>query len=241
MQPLSRVKPGGVLSTWGGQIKLSTRPEVAAKVADCIAAWSNIEESLCIFLSMLLHASENAITAMLAATESRAAQLRMIEAAAKAEMPQNYFDSFSVLLTSQIRPAMKERDKLAHWCWGISDEIPDALLIMKPSDNVTGELEALKIQAATAEPMVKVENKREVFVVTAGDLDRMYERFDVARENLRFATALVWSKNTTQERDQVHEMLLKSPQIRSGLEALNAGRQRKQESQPTSPPAEQSG
>ncbi len=214
MQPLSRVKPGRVLSTWGGKIRLSTRPEVAAKVADCIAAWSNIEESLCFFLSMLLHASENAVTAMLAATESRAAQLRMIEAAAKAEMSQKYYDSFSVLLTSQIRPAIKDRDKLAHWCW---------------------------VQEVTAEPLVKVESKREVFVVTAPDLERMYGRFDTARENLRFATALVWSKNTAQERDKAHEMLLQSPQIRSGLEVLNAGREKTQESRPTSPPPEQSG
>lgn len=241
MQPLSRVKPGRVLSTWGGQIKLSTRPQVAAKVADCIASWSNIEQSLCFFLSMLLHASENAITAMLAATESRAAQLRMIEAAAMAEMPQNYYDSFSVMLTSQIRPAMKERDKLAHWCWGVSDELPDDLLIMKPSETVTSQLEAIKVQAVTAKPLVRIESKREIFVVTAGDMDRTYDRFEAARESLRCATGMVWVKNTPQERDQAHVLLLQSPQIRSGLEALNASRQKKSESQPPSPAPEPSG
>ncbi len=241
MQPLSRVKPGRVLSTWGGKIRISSRPKVAPKVADCIASWSNIEQSLCFFLSMLLHASENAITAMLAATESRAAQLRMIEAAAMAEMPQNYYESFSVTLTAQIRPVMKDRDKLAHWCWGITDELPDDLLIMKPSENVSSQLEAIKIQAVTAEPLVKVESKREIFVVTADDLDRMYDRFEAAAESLRYATGMVWAKNTQEERDKAHALLLKVPQIRSGLEARNANLQKTKESQPSSRSAEPSG
>jgi hypothetical protein len=59
---------------------------------------------------MMLHANEKAVAAMYAALENRAAQLRMIAAAAKSALPLEYCDVISVLIKVSIRPTMRYRD-----------------------------------------------------------------------------------------------------------------------------------
>ncbi len=121
MQPLNLVKP--VQTTeWGNHSVMAMRPSVAVKVAQYIAQWAEIVVMLGMFLAFLLHAHEAAVLAMYSALDNRAAQLRMISSAAAASLPQSHVDVISELMTSQIRPAMKHRDKFVHWCWGFTDE-----------------------------------------------------------------------------------------------------------------------
>lgn len=114
---------------------------MAAKVAQCISQFSEIE-----FLGLLLHANEKGVVAMCSGVENRAAQLRLIESAAQASVPPRHFEVLSALMSTVIRPAMRERDKLAHWAWGFSRELPDALFISKPSRTLDGLMEALRSQ-----------------------------------------------------------------------------------------------
>jgi hypothetical protein len=57
MQPLSKVKPDAI-THWGQGDAMIHRPNVAVKVAQYIAHWSDIETLLGLFLSLLLHAHE---------------------------------------------------------------------------------------------------------------------------------------------------------------------------------------
>jgi hypothetical protein len=114
MQPLSRVKPDAI-TDWGDPTSMTKRPTLAAKVARSIAQWSEIELHLGAFLGLLLHTNQDAAVAMYSGLENRSAQLRMILSAAKASVPPEHFDVLSVLFSAVIRPAMRERDKLAHW------------------------------------------------------------------------------------------------------------------------------
>jgi hypothetical protein len=122
---------------------MSLRPNLAIKVARCIAQWSEIEVHLGAFLGFLLHAHPKAAWAMYTKIDNRAAQLRMITAAAEASVPANHFDVISILLSSILRPVMRERDKLAHWTWGHSEHLPDALLISEPAETLDGLMRVL--------------------------------------------------------------------------------------------------
>jgi hypothetical protein len=242
MQPLSLVKPVQ-FTEWGDRSAMSLRPEIAVKVAQCIAHWSEIETMLGIFLGFLLHANEDAILAMYAAVDNRAAQLRMISSAANAALPRDHADVISVLMTAFIRPAMKYRDKLAHWCWGYSDELPDCLLIRDASLHRAGFALALKAQGGT-KPVLKSAvptNHTTIFVITGPDLDRFLNELSYAELQLRTAMATVWISNTPEQRVGLLQRLSNEPRIQAGLTRLRKGHQNNQDIPPQTPPSEQSG
>jgi hypothetical protein len=197
MQPLSRVKPNAV-THWGDQNTISLRPQVAIKIAECIAAWTEIETLLGLFLSFLLHATPKAALAMYAGVENRAAQLRMLETAASAELPQDHYDVIATLFTAYVRPAMKERDKLAHWCWGHSPDLPDALLLTEPANKTHGLYRANEIGRGALADIPTLFGA--IYVVREGDLVRRLDRFRKTEMLIRVAGATVWSLVAPQER-----------------------------------------
>jgi hypothetical protein len=240
MQPLSRVKPDSI-SSWGDPETMSLRPDLAAKVARCVSQWSEIELHLGAFLGFLLHAHPRAAWAMYTKVENRAAQLRMITAAAEASVPADHFDVLSVLISSILRPVMRERDKLAHWAWGHSDQLPDALLISEPAETLDGLMRVLKLYPGIEKAGVAT-NFDQIFVIRQPDLDAMIRRSMMAKVHLRIAMGTVWEDNSAQERARLLRQLSNVLQIREGLSRLNADRQKKQatETPPESKPGEKS-
>ncbi len=242
MQPLNRVKY--VYATdWGSNHKVMlTRPALAAKVAQCIAYWAEIEVSLGMFLAFLLHANEKAVLAIYTGLENRAAQLRMIESAASAILPQDHADIVSVVLNALVRPSMRYRDKLAHWCWGFTDELPDALLIRDQEQHLARLAEGLRKQAETRVPINIVgADHSTIFVVRDGDLDRYLDQLSKLELILRQTMASAWAANTEEKRAEYYQRLSIEPQLQAGLVKLRKGRQTTPETPPPSSPPSQSG
>ena len=115
---------------------MANRPQVAIKIAECIAEWANIKSMLGIFLGFLLHSKAETALNMYMALDNRAAQLRLLESAAKSELSILQFDLFEVLMDQFLRPIMKTRDKFAHWCWGHSPQLPNDLLLIQPTNSL---------------------------------------------------------------------------------------------------------
>ncbi len=239
MQPLSRVKPNAV-TIWGQHDTMAKRPKLAMMIAHCIAQWSEIEIHLGALLALILHANEKAAVAMYAGVENRAAQLRLIDAAAEASLPTEYYNAISVLLTAIVRPATKERDRLAHWTWGYSDELPEALLIAEPEHTLRSLMEALKTQQKSPGKDVPV-NFDKIHVVRQGDLIRTLKRFWSAKDHVRLAMGAVWEPNTPQLRAELLQRLSSVPEIQAGLIRQAEVHRKNPESQPPSPPQEPSG
>jgi hypothetical protein len=218
MRPLSRVKPDAT-TTWGDRTTMALRPQLAMKVSQCIAQWSEIEIFLGALLGVLLHANQQAAVAMYSGLENRAAQLRLITSAAKASVPANHFDVLSIFLTAVVRPVMKERDKLAHWTWGYSTDLPDSLLLSEPSYALENLMLALRTQPGIENAAVPTNFDR-VYVVRDGDLEGISKRSDAAKIHLRVAMATVWDHNSPKERAEYLLRLSNAPQVREGLERL---------------------
>jgi hypothetical protein len=142
MQPLSHVRRNALLF-FGHRDTMANRPQVAVKVGDCIAEWTNIESALAVFLGLLLHTDSKTALAMYSALENRAAQMRMLEAAARSKIEPDQFDLFLIVQEKFVRPLMKTRDKLAHWTWGYSPQLPNDLLLVDPSDSMVHHFSAL--------------------------------------------------------------------------------------------------
>jgi hypothetical protein len=215
MQPLSRVKPDAI-TIFGNPETMTLRPNLAAKVARCVAQWGE-------FLGILLHANQAAALAMYSALENRAAQQRIISAAAKASVPSDHFDVISSFLSTILRPAMKERDKLAHWLWGYSDDLPDALLLAEPPSSIESLMRAITTQPGMERAAVEADYAR-VFVIRDPDLDGIITRSVDAKFYLRVAMSSVWDHNTPQERAQYLQQLASVPLVRSALDRLAANR-----------------
>jgi hypothetical protein len=169
MQPLSHVRPDAHV-LFGHDNTMTSHPGAAVGVAECIAQWSNVEGMLGILLSFLLHAKAKTAMRMYMALENRAAQLRMLESAGDSELSElseNHRDLFHVLMNKYVRPLMRTRDKLAHWSWGYSPDLPDDLLLMESDVSLLYHHEALHIRG----PIVLDPDK--IFVVTKPYLSRV--------------------------------------------------------------------
>lgn len=239
MQPLSRVKPDAV-TQWGNPETMTLRPGLAAKVARCISQWSEIEVHCGAFLGLLLHANQEAAVAMYSGLENRAAQLRLISLAAEASLPPAHFDTISVFLTSILRPAMRERDKFAHWAWGHSDDLPEALLISEPQRSLKSLMEALRTHPGVDGAGVPVDFDK-IYVVRDTDLDGVITRSMNGKFLLRVAMATVWDYNPLQERASRLQQLSSVPEIRGGLDRLAEARKKTQAVQQPSPQPNQNG
>jgi hypothetical protein len=217
MQPLSRVSlhPNAL---FGQTDTMESRPSLAIKVADCIREYAEIETILGITLAFLLNADAKVALAMYSSVENRSAQLRMLEGAAKAKLSQDQSELLAAVLSVSVRPVMRERDKLAHWCWGYALDLPDALLLTAPDEKMAVHLGALN-------PPSSVEfNWDKVFVVTHDDLTRMLSRFRDAKDDLARFAGSVWPSNTPEQRDQVRQGLCNEPRILEGLRRLRKHR-----------------
>ena len=208
---------------------MSKRPELAAKVAQCISQWSEVEIHLGAFLGLLLHANQKAAVAMYAGLENRSAQIRLITLAAEASLPLEHFDVISALIQKVIRPAMRERDRLAHWTWGYSQDVPDALLISEPARTLMSLMRALKEQPGIDYAAVPSAFDQ-IFVIRESDLDGILKRSTEAKYYVRLAMATVWEANRQQERDLHLRELSNVPRIREGLDRLARDRQKTQAS-----------
>lgn len=237
MQPLSRVKPNAV-THWGESNTMSSRPKIAIKVAECIAEWAEIETSLGMFLGFLLHTNANTALAIYASLENRSAQFRMLDAAAASELPSDHYDAISALHAVHIRPAMRERDRLAHWCWGYSDDLPNDLLLAQPSDKTRGGVRANEAGMGGI-PTVRTDYTV-IYVITEGDLTRILERLRKTKDLIMYAASSVWQQNTPRGRAERLQQLANEPAIQAALIRQREARQKNQAAQQPSPPPEQS-
>jgi len=230
MQPLSRVNPKASV-TWGALDVMTGRPKVATKVAECIAEWADLETLLGLALAFLLDTDSKAALAIYSSIESSSAQRRMILAAAKTKLDAERFDVLTILMSAVITPVVKERNRLAHWCWAFSPEIPDCLLLCQPDQKMILHLQAVNLRRTAPEIPIDLSL---IYVFTEQDGARLADRLRAAKDQVSMFMAAIWVTNSVQQRDEFLQQLSNEPQIREGLERLNEGRRKKRE---TPPPA----
>jgi hypothetical protein len=130
-QPLSSVRSNAIVKM--GPVDLSVRPEAALWVSKCIAAWSEVEFQLGLMMTAFL--GEAAIPTVAIYLELLAFRTRVqaLAAAAPKTISLEHEQIFDALIFL-ARAATKKRDRLAHWLWTYSEQVPEALLLIDPRD-----------------------------------------------------------------------------------------------------------
>jgi hypothetical protein len=133
-QPLSMVAPNaGIRIANVGDRPLARHPNLGLLAMEAIASWSNVE-SFMLHLFITLFGGNGALaTNVFLALEIQSAKLAAILAAADTVL-QGEPEKIKLLraILAIAKTNEKSRNKLAHWTWGDSPALPDALLLANP-------------------------------------------------------------------------------------------------------------
>lgn len=224
-RPLIQVNKRAVI--WGiGQQALLRAPDVAAQAMRCIAQWSLVELSLSGVLVELLGANARPAMAMVSASTSSQAQVAALEAAAVTVLSIERGKVFKAAL-QLIRNTGKHRNRLAHWIWAFSDDVPDCLLLMDPEHYT---LAAISVAEAKLDPKASVEfryPKEFIWVYAISDLIEYREK--VLHVNYLINWLRLLGSPDLSRASQAHDQLCREPEIQKILDRQNR--------KPTSPPA----
>ena len=114
---------------------MKQRPELALLVAEVISTWSNVEVFMMRLFVDLMGGPEELAATVFLALEIQSAKSAAINAAAEEKLSVENKALLSAIL-AVVKSHQKTRDKLAHWVWGYSDQIPDGLLLTNPKDTM---------------------------------------------------------------------------------------------------------
>ncbi len=192
-QPLSRVLPnvGGLEIGNVGTRTLTQRPELALMAMEAIATWSHVENfMLRMYVELAGGAGADAAAVYLAMETATAKSAAISVLAARKLTPEN--QRLLRAIIKLVKTAQKDRDKLAHWVWGLSPDLPDALLLLDPRSLSSSH--------------------DQIYVYRSQDFQAMRQRF----ESLAKHSHLFWFilQNHVANRElQLYERLCQVPEI----------------------------
>jgi hypothetical protein len=236
MQPLSRVRPDAPIRMNDTTIAMTTRPKVAVKIAECIAEFAEVEFTLAGALGAALGSNSKIALAMYTNATSRNSQLSMLQSAVEASVPTENLEVFAVIMKKVVMPAMKDRDKLAHWCWAHSSELPDDLLLIEPT-NKTMNVGSYLLTRKAETPL----DRTRVYVLTEADLQRTFDRIRRAKLIVGGFISTIYDQNSDEERAQYLQQLKAEPEVQEALLQLRERQKNNLAAQPPSPRPDQSG
>jgi len=133
-QPLSKIMPNAsVIIGNAGDRPLARHPELAVLAIEAIASWSNVENFLLNLFIQLFGGNTSLAANVFLSLEVQSAKTSAVLAAANSvlmDKPQEIKLLKAILALAKTNE--KSRNKLAHWIWGDSPNIPDALLLANP-------------------------------------------------------------------------------------------------------------
>jgi hypothetical protein len=107
------------------------RPEVAAWIGQCITCWSWVETQTSRLFILLLGLNAESGVELYNSFGSARLEEDGIKILARSKLPPEGFEIVEALL-QVVDSHQKIRDKIAHWYWGISDQIQDGLVLIDP-------------------------------------------------------------------------------------------------------------
>jgi hypothetical protein len=127
-QPLLKICPNAGLSFTPESV--IDRPEVAAWIGQCMACWSWVETQTSRLFTLLIEVNVEA-GVELYNLGFASVKVNAIRVLARSKLATPHYKLIDALL-KVIESQEKTRNKIAHWCWGISDQIPDGLVLIDP-------------------------------------------------------------------------------------------------------------
>ena len=222
-QPLTKKYPN-VKPTFGPGF-LEDRPKAAALVARCIALWTEVETEEARLLATMLGANTEPAIALFLTLQSSRIQLAVLEAVAGVVLNEADYELFGALMKYR-ESVEKERNALAHGCFGGSPEITEGVAWIDPR-HLTQHTIRVNAAAVTDEAMAWVRSK--TFVYELGDLETIARDIENLHNQLMFFIGYLVSRRleppmTDEWRAQRYRELCAEPRVAQALAALRKNR-----------------
>lgn len=218
-KPLWKAYPNAKATFGVGYIE--DRPTAAAIVGRVVTAWADIEVQCARLLAQLMGTNIPAAAAVFGSLRSSRAQHDALTAAAEAVLNGADFDLFAAHMARRAS-LEKERNDLAHGCYGVSVAIPEHIVWVAQADYLAfsatrGDFDSFR---------------RKQFVYELGTLERIAQEIEEFYHQLGFFTgylsALEDGPNGAIFRAQRYPQLCSQPHIRQALDrARTAKREQK--------------
>ncbi len=200
-QKLSRVRPNATGCSFTADDGPSAkRPELAVLVTRVITEWALLDSYMSGVFVTMLGTNPHPGAAVYATLISNAIQQQAIRAVARLALNEGLDDILEAIL-SLYGAAAKDRNKIAHWVWGITPDLPDRALVVEPSVLVSYHAEFTvyedaKIRGAAGgpEPIIDFDA---IFVYGASDFTSLSTKIQrLIQLVVRFRNVLILQVHT---------------------------------------------
>lgn len=212
-KPLWKSYPKAKVTFGVGYIE--DRPAASAIVGRIITAWADLEIQCSRLLAELMGTNVPAAAAVFGSLRSSRAQHDALSAAAEAVLGKEDFTLFAAHMARRAS-LEKERNDLAHGCYGVSVAIPEHIVWVAQGDY-------LAFSAGGGDPE---EFRRKQFVCELGVLERIAQEIEEFYNQLGFFTGYLWARQDGLRgaafRAQRYPQLCSQPHIREALARARA-------------------
>jgi hypothetical protein len=205
---------------------MTERPRVSPVIAETIAQWAHVECCVGVMLAIILETEAQTGLAMFYSLTSSRNQMGMVEAASRAKLTEPYNEVFCAFLRL-ARAAAKERHKLAHWCWILSNDLPDDLLLIDPSHQ--GAIVANML--GYHDPLA-IADRSNIYVLTPSAADEILQQVVTVRNLASRLISLLWQQKDRGKRAELRQKLSAEPPMAEAIRRLRKA----EKSSPESPP-----
>lgn len=227
-QPLSSVNPRANIFIGNNNDSPSkTRPELGLAAMNVIAEWSILESFINGVFVQALGANPTQAAAIFATIRSPQGQRDAFTAAIAVSLPNEDERNIIYALLDEYERAGKPRNKIAHWTWGHSPDLPDAALLANPVAMSTFQTYVVKYCDRTAARVpadgMPLLDPKHIHVYRLADFESASLRIQEAMA-LASRARLALARKTDQGAPELLQ-LSTEPAIRKALDRLNKDRQ----------------
>ncbi len=163
-----------------GAFVLKDRPDFCAAIGKCIALWGQVDNEMGNLFSLLLGANSAPALEVFLTLRRLSNQREALKAAAKHKLKDQdlrVFEAIQIVYTA----LEKERNSLAHGCFGISDDDRNVLYWIDLKHHVQFQTEALVKESQSgysASDDRHAQLKENMFVYRLSDLETLYSQME---------------------------------------------------------------
>ncbi len=214
-RPLWNTYPKAKVTFGVGYIE--DRPAAAAIVARIVTSWADLEVESARLLAEIMGTEIPAAAAVFGALRSSRTQHDALNAAAEVTLDERDLELFQAHLARKAS-LEKERNDIAHGCYGVSVSIPNDIVWVAQTDY-------LMFSAGGGNPE---EFRRKQFVYELGTLERIAQEIGEFYTQLGFFRGYLWARrdvaNGAAFRAQRYIQLCSQPHIRQALDRLQTAK-----------------
>ena len=219
-KPLAKLHPNAKVTMGAGYIE--DRPKAAALVGRIVTSWADVEVQITRLLAELMGANIPQVAAVFGSLRNSRSQSDALIAAAEVVLNEGDLLLFRAYVARKAS-LEKERNDLAHGCFGVSVSIPDHIVWVAQSD-------FLEFTAAHQSNQNRFDLRDRQFVYELGTLERIaceiVEFYDQLGSLTGYLSARHDGEPGHQFRAQRYPELCAQAHIKAAVEAISAKMQR---------------